>query len=49
MTMHYCQIRGVHVDRGDTSRHVSKRIRMIKPSLTLAITALAAAMAQGEA
>ena len=46
--MHYCPIRGVHVDRGDPLRHVARRIREIEPSLTLAINARAAAMARGE-
>jgi hypothetical protein len=45
---HYCRLRGVTADRGDPSRHISSRVRKIGPSLTLAITARAAAMARGE-
>ncbi len=48
MMLHFCRIRKVHIDLSDPRRHLSSRMRWIAPSLTLAITALAARMARGE-
>ena len=46
--MHLCPRRGIMVNLNDPKRHLSSRIRKVRPSLTLAITALAARMAKGE-